>query len=52
MTQSVSPAPTLATKTSRYGTGRVLNILVVIYVVQAALGIVAGVAYAVWLLYW
>ena len=29
-----------------------LRILAVIYFVQAAVGIAAGVAYAVWLLYW
>jgi hypothetical protein len=53
MTQSASPARTLALKiSSRFGTGRVLSIFAVIYAVQAAFGITAGVAYAVWLLYW
>lgn len=34
---------------SYFGT---LRIFAVIYVVQAGIGTVAGVAYAVWLLYW
>jgi hypothetical protein len=38
--------------TSRFGAGGVLRIFAIIYAVQAALGIAAGVAYAVWLLYW
>jgi hypothetical protein len=29
-----------------------LRVLAVVYVVQAGLGTVAGVAYALWLLYW
>jgi hypothetical protein len=29
-----------------------LRILAALYVAQAAIGIAAGVAYAVWLLYW
>jgi hypothetical protein len=29
-----------------------LRILTAVYVVQAAVGIATGVAYAVWLLYW
>jgi hypothetical protein len=29
-----------------------LRIFAIIYVVQAGIGIVAGVGYAVWLLYW
>jgi hypothetical protein len=34
------------------GGARAVRILTVIYVAQAGAGIVAGVVYAVWLLYW
>jgi hypothetical protein len=39
-------------RTDARGVMVTLRILTVIYVVQAAAGIVTGVAYAVWLLYW
>jgi hypothetical protein len=37
---------------SRFGAGGAFRIFAIVYVVQATLGIAAGVAYAVWLLYW
>jgi hypothetical protein len=37
---------------SRFGAGGALRIFAIVYAVQAALGIITGVAYAVWLLYW
>ena len=53
MTQSVSRARTSVPKmSSRFGAGGALRIFAIIYAVQAALGITAGVAYAVWLLHW
>jgi hypothetical protein len=55
MRQSVNHALTFVPKMlSRFGAGGALTlrILGVIYVVQAAIGITAGVAYAVHLLYW
>ena len=54
MTQSANRARTFVPKlSSRFGAGSAtLRILGVVYVVQAALGITAGVAYAMWLLYW
>jgi len=55
MRQSVSHARTFVPKMlSRFGAGGALTlrILGIIYVVQAAIGITAGVVYAVRLLYW
>jgi hypothetical protein len=53
MTQSPSRARAFVPKmASRFGTAGALRIFVIVYVVQAALGITTGVAYAVWLLYW
>jgi hypothetical protein len=46
LTQSVSRTRTIVPKS-----GGVLRIFAIIYVVQAAIGISAGVVYAVWLLY-
>jgi hypothetical protein len=46
MKQSLGSGPI---RPSYFGT---LRIFAVIYVVQAGIGTVAGVAYAVWLLYW
>jgi hypothetical protein len=53
MAQSVNRARTFVPRlTSRFGAGSaMLRILGVAYVVQAALGITAGVAYAIWQLY-
>ncbi len=47
MTQSVSRPRTIVPKPAG-----VLRVFAIIYAVQAAAEIVAGVAYAVWLLYW
>lgn len=47
LTQSVSRPRTIVPKPAG-----VLRVFAIIYAVQAAAGIVAGVAYAVWLLYW
>jgi hypothetical protein len=55
MRQSVSHARTFVPKMlSRFGAGGALTLRVlgVLYVVQAAIGITAGIAYAVRLLYW
>jgi hypothetical protein len=55
MTQSVSNSRTFGRSVSCFGAGGVmtkLRILAIIYVVQAGIGIAAGVTYAVWLLYW
>jgi hypothetical protein len=46
MKQSLESGPV---RPSYFGT---LRFLAVVYVVQAGLGTVAGVAYAVWLMYW
>jgi hypothetical protein len=40
---------------SSFGAGRVMTTLrffALVYVVQAGVGVAAGVAYAVWLVYW
>ena len=47
MTQTVTRPRTLVPKLSG-----ALRIFAIIYAVQAAIGIAAGVAYAVWLRYW
>ena len=53
MTQSVSRALIFVPKlSSRFGAGGALRIFAILYAAQAGLGITAGVAYAVWLLYW
>jgi hypothetical protein len=53
MTQSASRARAFVPKmASQFGAGGALRIFAIVYAVQATLGIVTGVAYAVWLLYW